>query len=306
MSNVGRNIGADIPKIGMRWDINKNGKATRKCEYYDRHSYFYDSLYKFLYGHIGKNFDETFSKFCKRYPKVVERYNTRAEFLDKFRNPETERVYSCDFYVDGNGNIQSGNQYHKPRKQVTVYHDDKPSKIVIRPNIILLNRSSAIKQYIYRSLGKDAYDEIMSGREIELKRFEGFINSTCCYNFNHKIAELARTHLHLMPRITFCGDETIFNLLFPKHEYRKCDILMEGTTEYIKYKAEEKDRKNKEEREKKKLNEETISTLLWSIEDKRKADELAKNIINRDRHGFDDESFKGEFYHGQKRKKKLQ
>ena len=133
----------------------------------------------------------------------------------------------------------------------------------------------------------------MSGREIELKRFEGFINSTCCYNFNHKIAELARTHLHLMPRITFCGDETIFNQLFPKHEYRKFDILMEGTNEYIKYKAEEKDRKNKEEREKKKLNEETISTLLWSIEDKRKADELAKNIINRDRHGFDDESFKG-------------
>ena len=81
---------------------------------------------------------------------------------------------------------------------------------------------------------------------------------------------------------------------------------MEGTNEYIKYKAEEKDRKNKKEREKKKLNEETISTLLWSIEDKRKADELAKNIINRDRHGFDDESFKGEFYHGQKRKKKLQ
>ena len=81
---------------------------------------------------------------------------------------------------------------------------------------------------------------------------------------------------------------------------------MEGTAEYTKYKAEEKDRKNKEEREKKKLNEETISTLLWSIEDKRKADELAKNIINRDRLGFDDESFKGEFYHGQKRKKKLQ
>ena len=63
---------------------------------------------------------------------------------------------------------------------------------------------------------------------------------------------------------------------------------------------------NKEEREKKKLNEETISTLLWSIEDKRKVDELAKDIITRDRLGFDDESFKGEFYHGQKRKKKLQ
>ena len=40
MGNAGRNIGADISNIGMRWGIDKNGKATRKCEYYDRHSYF--------------------------------------------------------------------------------------------------------------------------------------------------------------------------------------------------------------------------------------------------------------------------
>ena len=209
MSTVGKNIGADIPKIGMRWGIDKNGKATRKREYYDGHSNFYDSLYKFLYGHIGKNFDETFSKFCQRFPKVMERYNTRAEFLQRFKNPDTERIYSCDFYVDDNGNIQSGKQYHRPRKQVKVFHDDV------------------------------------------------------------------------------------------------LDILKRGTPEYVKHRAEEKDHKNKEEREKKKLNEETISTLLCSIEDKRKTIELAKNIIDRDRLGFADESFKGEFYHGQKRKNKL-
>ena len=97
MGHSGINIGADISNIGMRWGIDKNGKATRKREYYDRHSNFYDSLYKFLYGHVGKNFDETFSKFCQRFPKVVECYNTRAEFLSRFRNPETERVYSCNF-----------------------------------------------------------------------------------------------------------------------------------------------------------------------------------------------------------------
>ena len=100
-------------------------------------------------------------------------------------------------HVDDNGNIQAGKQYHKPRKQVKVFHDD------------------------------------------------------------------------------------VF------------DILKRGTPEYVKYKAEEKDRKNKEEREKNKLKEETLSTLLWSIEDKRRAIELTKDIIDRDRFGFDDESFKG-------------
>lgn len=110
MGYNGGNNGADVSKIGMRWYLDKNGKVTRKCRCYYRHSDFYDSLYKFLDGHIGKNFDETFSKFCKIFPKVVERYNTRAEFLDNFRNPNTEKVYSFDYYyyVDDNGNIQAG------------------------------------------------------------------------------------------------------------------------------------------------------------------------------------------------------
>ena len=303
MSNAGRNIGEDVSKIGMRWGLDKNGKATRKMDY-PKHSYFYESLYKFLIGHIGKNFNETFSEFCQRFPKVMERYNTRAEFLSRFKNPDTEMIYSNDFYVDANGNIQAAEPFHKPRKHIKVYHDDTPTKIIVKPNLLLIDRCDPIKQYIYHSLGKGAYDEIMSGKEIEFNHFERFISNTCNFNFKHKITELAKTHLHLKPRFSYCRDDSIFNQLFPKHEYREFDVLYEGTPEYVKYKAEEKNRKNKEEREKKKLKEETLSTLLWSIEDKRKAAEIAKDIIDRDRLGFDDESFNGEFYHGQKRKKK--
>ena len=84
----------------------------------------------------------------------------------------------------------------------------------------------------------------------------------------------------------------------------ECGIAVKDRSEDELRRAIEHLIDNKEEREKKKLNEETVSTLLWSIEDKRKADELAKDIITRDRLGFDDESFKGEFYYGQKRKNK--
>ena len=41
-----------------------------------------------------------------------------------------------------------------------------------------------------------------------------------------------------------------------------------------------------------------------SLEHSRKKKEEDKNIIDRDRLGFDEDSFRGEFYHGQKRKKK--
>lgn len=64
------------------------------------------------------------------------------------------------------------------------------------------------------------------------------------------------------------------------------------------------DRIHKKERESDKLKKEYNESLLYSIEysRKKKADDI--NIIDRDRLGFDDDSFKGDAYHGQKRKKK--
>lgn len=303
MSYVGRNIGADISKIGMKWDLDKKGKATRKWGYYDRRSDFYDSLYKFLDGHIGKNFDESFSKFCQRFPKVMECYNTRAEFLSRFKNPNTEKVRSYDYYVDDDGNIQAGEPYHKPRKQVKVYYDDEPSKVVVKPNVHLLEKSGAIKSYIYKSLGKEVYNIIMEGNEIPKAEFDKYLRNAQ-YCFKDDISLLASKHLNLFPRWGHSGSISIFDQLFEEYAYRRFDVLKEGTPEYDKYMAEEKDKKNKLAREFRKEREEKLSNLLWSIEDKRKAAEIAKNIIDRDRLGFDDESFKGEFYHGQKRKKK--
>ena len=64
------------------------------------------------------------------------------------------------------------------------------------------------------------------------------------------------------------------------------------------------DRIHKKERESDKLKKEYNDSLLYSIEYSRKKKEEAKDIIDRDRLGFDDDSFKGEEYHGQKRKKK--
>ena len=37
-------------------------------------------------------------------------------------------------------------------------------------------------------------------------------------------------------------------------------------------------------------------------DEKRKIEERQSDLIKRDNHGFDDESFKGYWYHGQKRK----
>ena len=82
-------------------------------------------------------------------------------------------------------------------------------------------------------------------------------------------------------------------------------ILYEGTKEYNRYIAELGDAKRKHKRERIKERLQQQETLLHDLEQMKKNKELQLNIIDRDRLGFDENSFKGEFYHGQKRKKKI-
>ena len=299
MSKHGRYMGEDVTKLPMHKRIDKNGKVIHGYKYYDHGIQIYKDIDIFLDGHIGQEFDYVFSKFCLKFPKTVGRINTRAEFLSKF----SSRYGKWDYFIDENGKIQAEKRYIKPRNEVKVYYDDEPTKVVVKPNVHLLEQSSAIKAYIYKTLGKEVYNIIMEGKEIPKVEFNKYLRNAP-YCFKNELSLLASKHLKLFPRWGRSGSTTVFEQLFKEYEYRRFDVLKEGTPEYDKYMAEEKDRKNKLAREFRKEKEEKLSNLLWSIEDKRKAAEIAKNIIDRDRLGFDDESFKGEFYHGQKRKKK--
>lgn len=299
MSKHGRYMGEDVTKLPMHKHIDKNGKVIHGYKYYDHGIQIYKDIDIFLDGHIGQEFDFVFSKFCIKFPKTVGRINTRAAFLSKF----SSKYGLWEYFIDDDGKIQAAKRYIKPRNEVKVYYDDEPSKVVVKPNVHLLEQSSAIKSYMYRTLGKEVYNIIMEGKEIPKVEFDKYLRNAP-YCFKNELSLLASKHLNLFPRWGRSCSTSIFDQLFKEYEYRRFDVLKEGTPEYDKYMAEEKDRKNKLAREFKKEKEEKLSNLLWSIEDKRKAAEIAKDIIDRDRLGFDDESFKGEFYHGQKRKKK--
>ena len=59
----------------------------------------------------------------------------------------------------------------------------------------------------------------------------------------------------------------------------------------------------KAHREYKKQQKEIQYSFLTKDE-QRRIKERETDLVKRDSHGFNDESFKGEYYHGQKRKKK--
>lgn len=77
-----------------------------------------------------------------------------------------------------------------------------------------------------------------------------------------------------------------------------------GTKDFSRHYAEEKKRVRKFEREHKKQMEEKNRWILYRIETIKKEKEKQINTVTRDRLGFNEESFIGEPYHGQKRKKK--
>ena len=91
---------------------------------------------------------------------------------------------------------------------------------------------------------------------------------------------------------------------FVMNEKNVVHVFDANSSEYRQYKKERQDKMHKEQREYKKQKDEYNESLLYCIEYNRKRKEEERNNIDRDRLGFDENSFKGEGYHGQQRKKK--
>lgn len=80
--------------------------------------------------------------------------------------------------------------------------------------------------------------------------------------------------------------------------------VKDKSPEYYQWKKEEKDAIKKNRRILNRKRIEIDENILHELEMKKKIMEREKDIVDRDRLGFDENSFKGEFYHGQKRKLK--
>lgn len=144
------------------------------------------------------------------------------------------------------------------------------------------------------SYNKEFFNHISNGGIISRKKYQDFIYSI---RYDDTI-EVRYGYDYIYETRKYA--ESCFSIYSNNVVY----IFDEKSSEYKNYKKMCSDRKRKDRREKKKEREEYNNDLLFRIEYKKKQREEEKNNIDRDRLGFDDESFKGEPYHGQKRKKK--
>lgn len=283
---------------GKSWDMDiyEQGRYNRKkvANYIDR----------YLGVSIGKNFD----KVKKHMYEKMHHYNKDRYDKDLIEslipNYIGEDKY-CKYILDSQNRVQLNKAYIDNQKKyredrlkskTTIIDNNKEKTYRIREDItdseIEILKDKLIKNGSY---SKDVFNHIVHGGILSCSKYkefieginrDGLVKNRWGYN-----VEVYDTREYAKSCFSLYEDNVVY-------------VFDEKSSEFRRYKKERLDKSHKDYREKKKLEKEYCENLLYSIEysRKKKADDI--NIIDRDRLGFDDNSFKGEGYHGQQRKNK--
>ena len=256
---------------------------------------------KYLSRSIGKNFD----KVKKHIYEKMRRYNSSKDDNNLVESLLSWRIGEGFKYIlDSQNRIQLNKEYIDRRKywrdrrlneKLTIVDSDKEITYRIREDItdseIEKMRDMLIKNGSYVG---DKFNHIVNGGILPASKYREFIDSI-------KEDGVIKNRW---------GYEYIYDTrkyvesCFVMNEENVVHVFDANSSEYRQYKKERRDKKQKERREYKRQKDNYNESLLYCLEYNRKRREEEKNIIDRDRLGFDDNSFIGEGYHGQQRKKK--
>lgn len=294
-------------KLKFHWRERKNN--TRQEIAVERMYYHTIDLWKecefFIKDHVGCGFNKTFKEWCKRHKKIENGINTREYFKKQLW--DREHMY-YEFYLDEN-NIIRQRQYKRPRKpSLTIVENDY--EIVYEINKKAL-KTPEIKRYFEEHLDGHTFEMLYNNQFLTFKQYRNLLNKPNTVSLNElsrKINSLSAMYFrrgvfYETPHILNYIDKQLQPLFKEKILYGVKQIYR-GEKEYKKHFAEQEDQDKKTARERKKRIIEDKENLLHRIEERRKWEKEKNDIIDRDRLGFDENSFKGEAYHGQKRKKR--
>ena len=288
-------------KYGWRERANLRPQYVNTKRYWHEIDFYKEAEF-FIFNSVGKNVDTAFHEFCKRFPKVVCGVNTRDYFLEFIKDDKWNKLY-----VDNQKRIQRKKVSHKPKKHIDIPTTTK--NVVIEVNKKFIEECFKLQIYLIDRLPYPVYRKIMDSEYITVEQYRSLFNRY----------HLRDCDLHWFIK-KLIDDEprlkrykwSYNNMRFSEHTssiFREKDITeykryYKGEKEFHKFYAERDDSVRKINREQKRERQIWEENLLHAVEEYRKQKERERNIITRDRLGFDDQSFKGEFYHGQKRKKK--
>ena len=278
--------------------------------------------YKLEKNLIIKYIDKPFEDFLKAWHDRTRLLRNQGVVLDfSYIKPEmTDQPDKWNqYYVDMDGIIRVNSGYN------CWSHGKNPIKIVEKEIIRYRIKSeiynsdwwttpfAGIMQILRRYLSTSDYRAIVAG-SISSETFERLVNSSMYSGINWTIDKFAHKHNQKLLESNpyayrnnpdWCDYNCFKDLFDADYSGSIYRYIYPGTPEFARYEAERRDAERKNRREYLKQKEEYTASLLHNIEADRKAREAELNNQKIIKHGFDDkESFRGEEYHGQKRKKR--
>lgn len=306
-------------RIKIQWKERKNGRRQELVN--DREWYhfsdFYDECKRFIRANVGRNFDKVFSEFCSKYPKFVNDINTRAHFMDEFRRGVHDTYFFNEFEIDNQNRIQLVKRQKRERRGIT-YYDGNDVEIGILINTTLLNHPK-IFSYFCNKVDKDTFMMLYYGNgELTPEQYRKIFwrNHADEYSLSTLIEEIMKERCYVgfkgfnwQPNTSYVH-RSLYHLFKEYYKGGKVTIHKKDK-DYDKIRYELEDIKRKENRELKKLRREDSDKILGYVFERRKeqdrikaAQERARDIITRDRLGFDEYSFKGETKYGEIKERK--
>lgn len=320
-------------------DGNSNMKPWVYSAYHsDKWDMIRQKMGKFIEAHVGRSFNKTFSEFKEKFPAYYGSIDVTGEFLARFTdyNPRTERLYFragiiseksryWSFYIDHHGIIRSAYLESRKPKNKTVKINMRSSEklysfrkyVFEHPEILGIveaHMSKKYRQYLDPEIkfSQKIYDDILwdiGGKKINeelaaLHSIEWWRANKYCWYFDKNHYDWDNKKDGWTRSVNALSDTALKKLLFDSYTVEDCDVVEAGSPEHIRYLEDNRKASASERRFYEEQNKAHRESLLHNIMEKRKAEEHKNDIVDRDRLGFDENSFKGEFYHGQKRKKK--
>lgn len=280
-------------RLSMRKQESKNGKISYEYPIGSgsKQNHIYQYIPKLLNKNIGKSFSKVFSQFCKDYPEFIGCLNTREEFKNHFIEYESygfRGVKYNEFFIDKQGRIQHVVKM-RDKKNKHEFYVDKPVYYYTL-NKPLLNKYPILDSCFYRIIGRHLYSFCLNEEKIP-------------QNIYNKICDLLHhNYIQIRNAATEEGWKEYYYVSdLEKHLFiRKTDTklvsIKTNDPEYIKFVKEQNDAKKREYREYLKEKEELYEEALRKLKEQKEL-EKKQNIIDRDRLGFDDMSFKKEKYY---------
>ena len=266
----------------MRSSVNRHSKRLKyQYGYHYRDHYnrdFYKWVDNFLEKSIGKDFKYVFEKIREKFSPAIHSgfWTSPLELLHGYVDEyeEIPNSYWANSYYFDNDRILRKRKRTRRSKFVKVTK--------LRPTSFykIANSNWRVNTYICGRIGYKRYRHIMDSG--------GYINKALAIKLRFELASKGIKPDDYISPVYECDSYT-------------CE---RGSKECSRYFAEQAKMQRKLERERENKRKEENRWILYKIEAKRKEREEQLNIITRDRLGFNEDSFKGEFYHGQKRKRK--